>query len=172
MFVITRCPAGRFGRAAELAEMAPGKPVFTASHETYVAGVYSGTARAQSEGSGETIPRDFGFLKTAKVFVFSGIAENRAFLKTVAELAGAVAGSVGFNDHHTYTTRDFWQIITRATQCEAAYLVTTEKDYVKVAGKIESPIDIVVVGIRMQFHPDARQFEQMIKDKVSEMAAS
>ena len=91
--------------------------------------------------------QNFDFLKKSKVFVFSGIAKNGDFQATVVHLAGEVLGVIGFNDHHQYTESDFRLISAKAQEASAAFLVTTEKDYVKIAGKLKSPVDILVIGI-------------------------
>lgn len=166
ILVLTRCNHDSTDSLRKLNEMAPQKPIFKASHDAYVTGVFTTEKNGSSKpivlGTSSTVD----FLKTAKVFVFSGIARNDEFRKTVAGLAGEVTGAIGFNDHHTYTQTDFRRISSRAQKYSADYLVTTEKDYVKIAGKICSPIDIVVIGIRIAFSDQGGSFSDTIKNKV------
>ncbi|PIP40631.1 MAG: tetraacyldisaccharide 4'-kinase, partial [Desulfobacterales bacterium CG23_combo_of_CG06-09_8_20_14_all_51_8] len=48
---------------------------------------------------------------------------------------------MAFDDHHRYTETDFQRIADKARQCAADCLVTTEKDYVKIADRFQSPLD-------------------------------
>lgn len=169
ILVLTRCNNDSTGSLRKLSEMAPQKPVFRALHDAYVTGVFTTGKNGSAGRMVLGAPSTADFLKTAKVFVFSGIAKNDEFQKTVAGLAGEVTGAIGFNDHHTYTQTDFRRISSRAQKYCADYLVTTEKDYVKIAGKIQSPIDIVVVGIRIAFSDKGESFSDTIKNKVLQM---
>lgn len=170
VFVLTRCDDKSMRSFNTLSEMAPGKPIFKSFHEPYVCGIYNGTGPATAGSYSATTSHNFDFLKTSKVFVFSGIAKNEEFRATVAGLAGEVLDSIGFNDHHKYTETDFRLITGKAEKCSAAFVVTTEKDYVKIAGKIQSPIDIVVIGIRISFKQDGMKFSEFIKDKVAHIS--
>jgi tetraacyldisaccharide 4'-kinase len=84
----------------------------------------------------------------------------------VENLAGSVAGRMAFDDHHRYTETDFQRIMDQSRQCAADCLVTTEKDYVKIAGRFQNPMDMVVIGIRMRFIPDDRAFSKWIMKKM------
>ena len=169
LFVITRCPEVRAGCGDALKQMVGKTPVFCASHAPYMAGIYNGEAGAAKNGWLPEPSENLDFLTDKKVFVFSGISGNAAFVATVAAFAGQVTGSMGFTDHHHYTASDFQQIIGRAQASGAAYLVTTEKDFVKIAGKMKSPLDIVVIGIRMAFDRDSDRVASVIREKVSQM---
>ncbi|MBC2715065.1 MAG: tetraacyldisaccharide 4'-kinase [Desulfobacteraceae bacterium] len=165
LFVLTRCDNSNRSFDS-LSEMAPGKPIFKSFHEPYMCGIFNGTD-CDFPGSSElNSSQDYEFLKMSKVFVFSGIAKNEEFLRTVKALAGAVVGMIPLDDHHKYTETDYRLIVNQARKCSAEFLVTTEKDYVKVAGKIQSPMDIVVVGIRVSFKHDEMKFSEFIKEKV------
>nr|MDA8403946.1 tetraacyldisaccharide 4'-kinase [Desulfobacteraceae bacterium] len=152
-----------------LARLAPGKPVFQSIHAPYVCGVIkaggtpSGSGRAPAFG----IFRDVEWLKHAKVFVFSGIAKNQAFRDMVAGMAGAVAGEMAFPDHHPYTAADMHSIAAQAKTKSADFLVTTEKDYVKVHGRLRSPMDIVIIGIEASFDVQGMAFAGFIKDMLA-----
>ena len=167
VFILTRCDEHSDRSFDRLTEIAHGKPIFKSFHEPYVCGIYNGTGQDAADSYSATTSHNFDFLKTSKVFVFSGIAKNEEFRATVAGLVEEVVGAVGFNDHHKYMETDFRLIAGKAKKCSAAFLVTTEKDYVKIADKIQSPVDIVVVGIRISFKQDALKFSEFIKDKVA-----
>lgn len=172
LFILTRCDKHSDRSFDRLTEIAHGKPIFKSFHEPYVCGIYNGTGQDTAGSYSDTTSHNFDSLKTSKVFVFSGIAKNEEFRKTVEELVEEVVGAVGFNDHHKYTETDFCLIVGKAQKCSAAFVVTTEKDYVKIVDKMQIPIDIVVVGIRISFKQDEGAFSEYIKEKVANMAAS
>jgi tetraacyldisaccharide 4'-kinase len=169
LLVLTRCNENINSGFNRLTELASGKPVFKSFHEPYVCGVFSRTDKADNRDTARcpvSGSPNFDFLKTAKVFVFSGIAKNEDFCATVKYLAGEVLGAISFNDHHQYTESDFFLITDRAQKASAEYLVTTEKDYVKIAGKMNGPIDIVVLGVKVSFKHDEMKFAEFIKTRV------
>jgi tetraacyldisaccharide-1-P 4'-kinase len=48
-------------------------------------------------------------------------------------------------------------------------LVTTEKDYVRIARKIAWPHDLYVIGIEIEFDADAERFNDFIRDWLKEL---
>lgn len=171
LFVLTRCNEdSNSSSERSLGEISPGKTVFKSSHEPYVCGVFNSTDKDVQGSFSCNTSQNFDFLKKSKVFVFSGIVKNGDFQATVVHLAGEVLGVIGFNDHHQYTESDFRLIAAKAQASSAEFLVTTEKDYVKIAGKLKSPLNIVVVGIRLSFKDDGTNFSEFIKEKVDHIA--
>jgi tetraacyldisaccharide 4'-kinase len=170
LFILTRCNDNSSSSLASLDEMTPGKPIFKSFHEPYVVGIFNNSDNEICDRLPDEFSQSFEFLKSSKVFIFSGIAKNEEFRTTVEHLAGEVAGAIGFKDHHQYTESDFNQIVARAQKTSAEFLITTEKDYVKIAGQVKSPMDIVVVGIRVTFKQDEKKFSKFLKDKVDHIA--
>lgn len=70
-------------------------------------------------------------LRGMKVYVFSGLADNEQFRRTVADLGCEIVGRRDFGDHHRYTVDEVAQILDEATRL-GAIPVTTEKDAVKI----------------------------------------
>ncbi len=169
VFVLTRSSNSSDRSTRILAKMAPGKPIFKSFHAPYICGMFDGTDSDRAIGS-ESNSENLNRLKTSKVFVFSGIAKNEEFRKTIEELAQEVAGMMPFKDHHRYTETDFRFINDRARKCSADFLVTTEKDYVKIAGKIQSPMNIFVVGTRVSFQPNESEFLEYILSKIKRLS--
>ncbi len=171
LFVLTRCiDESSNSSERSLGEIAPGKPVFKSFHEPYVCGIFNGTDKNVADSFSGNTSQNFDFLKASKVLVFSGIAKNGDFQATLAHLAGEVLGAIEFKDHHQYTESDFRLIAAKAQESSAEFLVTTEKDYVKIAGKLKSPLKIVVVGIRLSFKNGGTSFSEFIKEKVDHIA--
>ncbi len=72
------------------------------------------------------------FLKGQRVFAFCGIAGPQRFLSTLRELGAEVAGSLAFPDHYEYPAGSIERIKRAFGDSSARYLVTTEKDMVKL----------------------------------------
>lgn len=67
------------------------------------------------------------------VVLFSGIGNSGSFRATMSGLGVNVLGEVRFPDHHAYRRGDLERVNDQARRCGAQWLVTTEKDAVKVA---------------------------------------
>ncbi len=71
-------------------------------------------------------------LKGRKAYLFSGIADNRSFRKTVESLGILVKAHLEFNDHHMYKSGEIGMIVERYNNSGADLMVTTEKDYARL----------------------------------------
>ncbi len=67
------------------------------------------------------------------LYGFAGIANPESFRHTLERERFLLTGFVGFPDHHRYTAADVAALVAAARARKAAALVTTEKDYVKLA---------------------------------------
>jgi tetraacyldisaccharide 4'-kinase len=162
VIVLTRT-SGPSTRALDiLAGLAPGKPVFASVHSPYLCGVVRAGEMPAGLSPDFEKTRGFTWLKQAKVFVFSGIAKNKAFQDMVAEMAN-VTGAKAFPDHHQYTDDDLIAIEDQAKNRAADFLVTTEKDSVKLHGRLKIPMDTVIMGIEVSFKDQESAFADCIK---------
>ena len=71
-------------------------------------------------------------LKSSRVFVFSGIANPASFLQTLGALELSILGHKAFRDHHRYTAKDIRHLVATSKRLDAQYIITTEKDWVKL----------------------------------------
>ena len=69
-----------------------------------------------------------------RVFAFCGIGNPQAFFQTLRQLGAELVGTQIYNDHHHCTQADIQSLCTRASQAQAHYLLTTEKNFADVAG--------------------------------------
>ena len=146
-----------------------GKPVFRTRHAAFVSGVYDGlTPLPDAIHAKEPTGTDFSLIEKASVFVFSGIAGSQEFLTSIKNNAKRVVGSMAFPDHHPYTDEELEQVAITAGTSRADYLVTTAKDYVRVAGRIPGEIPIVVVDVRIVFNnQDESAFIRFLANKLA-----
>ncbi len=76
----------------------------------------------------------------ASVFLVTGIAHPVRFAESVARLPNEVKGVIEFGDHHAYHEVDLARIERAARDAGADWVLTTTKDYVKLLGRLESPL--------------------------------
>jgi tetraacyldisaccharide 4'-kinase len=73
-------------------------------------------------------------IEQRRVLAFAGIADPEKFYSTLLDAGVAAAERASFPDHHRYTPADARNLIARADAAGLA-LVTTEKDYARIAGE-------------------------------------
>ncbi|MBR5598864.1 MAG: tetraacyldisaccharide 4'-kinase [Alphaproteobacteria bacterium] len=78
-----------------------------------------------------TIIPDVLELDNKNVLAFAGIGHPQKFYETLQKLGYNLIKTKDFEDHHTYTTDELNDLKKYAEE-NNAYLITTEKDYVKI----------------------------------------
>lgn len=86
-------------------------------------------------------------LRGARVVAVSAIGNPSAFLTTLGELGADVTAEIRHPDHHRYTARDFEEALRACEREEASFVVTTEKDAVRLEKFMDALTPIRVVGI-------------------------
>jgi len=79
------------------------------------------------------------WINKKKVLLFSGLANPLNFEKTVISLMPSATDRVDFLDHHDFKEKDFKKILKRANNMGADYIITTEKDIVKLPKNFDMP---------------------------------
>ena len=134
LIVVTKTEQADEGPAMRLAaRWARGIPVFRAV--TRVVGLLD-------EAGNEVSPRDLGSRATLAV---AGLARAAAFAATLARLAIVPSASLAFSDHADYDAARLSRIRREAEAVGAETVVTTEKDAVKLIGRLPLPIVRVAV---------------------------
>jgi len=82
-----------------------------------------------------------------------GVAEPSSFSDALRRLDLAAEETFVFPDHHRYSDRELTRIRQTADRTGAAFLVTTEKDAVKLAGRLSLPV--VTVHLDVEVHEPA-----------------
>jgi len=112
---------------------------------------------------------DLPQLRGKKVFGFCGIGNPTAFFETLERLGCTLVGSRSFNDHHRYSDECLSQIHEQATERQADLLLTTQKDWTKIAHltqpRQKPPIACVIV--RLQLVSRATDLTALIERTVS-----
>lgn len=88
-------------------------------------------------------------LKNKKIFVFSGIGDPASFILSLKNLGATICGIKKFVDHHKYKQKDLLVINQKGMDENIDYLVTTEKDWVKIKD-FQSKHPIIVFGAQIK----------------------
>ncbi len=82
----------------------------------------------------------------------SGIAQPDGFRKMLESLEGNLTGSLEFADHHDYSINDVHKILKKQDELKPDFIVTTEKDAVKLRqfSELSNSVWILEIGV----HPE------------------
>jgi tetraacyldisaccharide 4'-kinase len=94
--------------------------------------------------SGDTFPLEWA--KEKRFFGFSGIGNPESFKKTLLSTGIDLRGFRSYRDHYRYNLRDVGKIIKDAKKSGVDWIVTTEKDIMRLRG-LNIPGDIVALAI-------------------------
>jgi tetraacyldisaccharide 4'-kinase len=87
-------------------------------------------------------------LPEGPLIAFAGIGRPQKFFDALRAAGAALAESVPFPDHHTYTSADL-AFLGRLARERAALLVTTEKDHVRLPAALRDEIHPVPAEMRV-----------------------
>lgn len=79
------------------------------------------------------------WLKGKRVLIFSGLANPINFQRTIASLKPNYIERIDFKDHHNFKAKDIAMIKKKSELMGADYIVTTEKDLVKLPPTLNIP---------------------------------
>ncbi|MBI5632872.1 MAG: tetraacyldisaccharide 4'-kinase [Nitrospirae bacterium] len=146
VIMITKAEREDAGLIAEIRRYNRHAPIFFSEHR--VAAVRSGTGDRKAPD----------WLQDRKVFCFCGLADPESFRKTVAGSGADVAGMKAYRDHHRYCQQDVADIVKESASSGAAWIITTEKDFVKLRN-LDLPQNILIIEIA--FIADQTFFESV-----------
>ncbi len=87
-------------------------------------------------------------LKGKKLIPFCGLANPDKFARTLVDLEAEIPYLIRFPDHHFYRARDAERLAMTFNAAQADFLITTDKDAVKLQGLFEAlPILVLEIGI-------------------------
>ncbi len=136
LLVVTKTEQADASRALDLAaRYAPGVPVYLAA--TRVLGIHDSAGLAVA-------PAD---LPGATCVAVAGVARPEAFLATLSGLGVTPAATLAFRDHAAYGPAALGRIERAAEESGATAVVTTEKDAVKLVGRLGLAVYSVAVDM-------------------------
>ncbi|MCX7913176.1 MAG: tetraacyldisaccharide 4'-kinase [Thermodesulfovibrionales bacterium] len=72
-------------------------------------------------------------LRNKRVYAFCGIAEPASFKALISSVGAEIVYLKSFSDHYIYKERDLDSILRHAKELKSDYIMTTEKDIIKVS---------------------------------------
>jgi tetraacyldisaccharide 4'-kinase len=84
----------------------------------------------------------------------------------VQDLGVNIAAHLEFCDHYRYKEPDFTRIVARAKALNVDFILTTQKDWVKVNPAYFRDVTVAVIGIRLRFS-DPGRLEKFVLDNMS-----
>jgi tetraacyldisaccharide 4'-kinase len=159
--VITRvepdCPENEFFKDNRIISV---KPVFRCRH------MPDKISLMNSEGLWEKCNSEN--LRYEKCLAFAGIAKNEDFMRILKELGFQPVDLVEFQDHHQFSGHDVESILKRAQKNQVKFLITTEKDRVKLPKIMFNSVKIYSIGIKISFiEHDEGRFREFIYSHIN-----
>ncbi len=107
-----------------------------------------------------------GSLPPVPVFAFSGVARGRDFGAAVKAMGAELAGEIAYGDHHWFSRSDMERIEREALRAGAGMLVTSAKDFARLAGRHIWTLDLAVVDLAVDLAPRNAEFTDIVLDKL------
>lgn len=104
-----------------------------------------------------------GVLDSVPVGAFSGVANSLSFIQTLAEYKVLACHSYSLKDHYPYTKEKLKAILEDARLRGLQYLVTTQKDEVKLPRDMDLEIPILVLEIKWEVTGGKNHWETVLK---------
>ncbi len=102
-------------------------------------------------------------LDRLSVGAFSGVASAISFVRTLADFKVLIHHSYNLRDHYAYTRENLKTILEDAHMRGLQYLITTEKDEVKIPKDMELPVPILVLDIHWEALGGKHHWDSMLK---------
>lgn len=140
------------------------KPVFRAFHMAAIRGGVPAGKPIQSCGLTAQTMKTVPILRQKRVFAFSGLANNASFIDSVRSLDGIVVKNMEFQDHHNYTIEEINEISHEACRYKSHCIATSEKDYMRIPKGMTLPLDLIVIGVDIDFKAEQVHWEAYLTD--------
>ncbi len=165
-FIFTRSDHTDIVSDPQLEKYLGGKPLFQTTHQPFIAAVVHGGTEMTADRDSRPETLRMTDLQNRRVFLFSGIARNKDFQKSVSLHGAEIRDALAFKDHYCYSTADLGRIKNAAVAAQAELIVTTEKDFARIDSRMDWPMDLWAIGIRLTFPDQTNGFEAFIRRKL------
>ncbi len=132
------------------------KPVFMTQHIPFL------YRFIQQENPLSTKASSLAMLNGRAAVVFSAISDNGGFCRSVEQCGVYVLDHLCFRDHHRFDAREIREILHRASLLKASLIITTEKDYARLGFPENWPVDLAVMGVKIEFIEGEDRFKSLL----------
>lgn len=101
-------------------------------------------------------------LRTRKIGAFSGIATPESFEKFLGDLGAVLVMRERFLDHYRFTDEDLDAVFSEAVQEGAEFVVTTEKDAVRIDPNRHFPLPVFYLRLEIEIIRGASDFDEAV----------
>ncbi|MDH4231443.1 MAG: tetraacyldisaccharide 4'-kinase [Nitrospirota bacterium] len=119
---------------AEIKKYNAEAPVFLSGHSVVTARLRSGEEISPARLTG------------SRVFGFCALGNPRSFVNTIVSSGAVLSGMKTFRDHFEYAQPDIGNIRAEAEKAGSEWIVTTEKDMIKIRN-LDLPENIIIIEI-------------------------
>lgn len=107
-------------------------------------------------------------LKGKNVVALSGLARPENFEQQLkSELELKILRHLKFRDHHLYSDEDLQLVATALKETGAQYIVTTEKDSVRINPHWLGGLPLLVMPLRLKMDHTSDEFYEMVRDQIT-----
>jgi tetraacyldisaccharide 4'-kinase len=106
----------------------------------------------------------------APVFAVAAVARPERFFSDLRHAGWRVAGTLAFGDHHRFSAGDLARIGAAARSAQAAFVVTTEKDAVRLEAETIDNLAVAAVPLILAIEP-GQQFDEWLRDGIARARA-
>ena len=106
-------------------------------------------------------------LKNKKAYLLSGIGDPLSFQLSIKSLSKNIVGHCNLKDHFNYSQKDLNEIEIEAKKKNADFILTTEKDWVKLKS-LNSKMPVLPVNLELSIDDKVNglSFKELINDKI------
>ena len=101
-------------------------------------------------------------LQGKRVGAFSGIATPESFEKFLKDLGATLGCTRRFLDHYRFNYEDFVSIFSEALEQRVDYIVTTEKDAVRLPEHLPCPVPLYYLRLEIDIIRGATDFDEAV----------
>lgn len=102
------------------------------------------------------------YLAGKRVGAFSGIATPESFEKFLRDLGAEIVFKRRFLDHYRFVYDDFVSIFSEGLEKKVDFIVTTEKDAVRIASDLPCPVPIYYLRLEIEILTGAADFDEAV----------
>ncbi|HEY4300186.1 MAG TPA: tetraacyldisaccharide 4'-kinase [Candidatus Didemnitutus sp.] len=106
--------------------------------------------------------RSLADMKGRKIAAFSGIATPESFERFLNETGAHLVHVERFLDHYRFTAEDLAELYAAARKHGAEFVVTTEKDAVRIAETMPQPMPLYYLRLEIEILRGADDFEDAV----------
>lgn len=101
-------------------------------------------------------------MKDRRIGAFSGIATPESFERFLREGGAHIVHASRFLDHYRFTHEDLVEVFAQAVAAGAEFIVTTEKDAVRLAASESFPLPLYYLRLEIEILRGAADFQEAV----------